>query len=73
MTEAPPPESRPPEGEGWREESGLLGCERPLPEIDRPTRPFGAFSTRPESASLPGGSKCWRGLPTADTHIFRAH
>lgn len=74
MTEAPlPPESRPPEGEGWREESGLLGCGRPLPEIDRPTRLFGAFSTCPESASLPGGSKCWRGLPTADTHIFRAH
>lgn len=72
MTEAPP-HSRPPAGTAWLEETGFLGCEQALPEIYGSTRRFGAFSTCPESASPPGSSKCWRGLPTADTHIFRAH
>lgn len=58
---------------GWLEETGFLGCEQALPEIYRSTRFFGAFFTCPESAFLPGSSKCWRGLPTADTRIFRAH
>lgn len=57
----------------WLEETGFLGREEVLPEIYHSTRLFGPFCTRPESASLPGSSKRWRGLPTADTRIFRAH
>lgn len=52
---------------------GVLGVRGGLAGIYRSTRLFGPFSTRPESASPPGSSECWRGLPTADTHIFRAH
>lgn len=57
----------------WLEETGFLGREEVLPEIYHSTRLFGPFCTRPESASLPGSSKRWRGLPTADTRVFRAH
>lgn len=67
-----PRSQAPSPGGGWRRQ-GSQGVNRFRPEIYRSTRLFGTFSTCPESASLPGSSECWRGLPTADTHIFRAH
>lgn len=75
MTEAPPPQrAGPPRGRGGGRSRGSWGASGPCQRlIARPGSLVLSRTTCPESASLPGGSKCWRGLPTADTHIFRAH